>query len=174
MKDIIVQKSWDDNLAAILATFCSYYNIKISRTTIFKSFYEPQKMQDFKRIEEFATTYSFECSGGFFDSSTLHNLDFPLFALVKGYRTVIVTAIDESVSYLDPLTGENIESIDEFTEYATGHYYHINPKSTYKAEENYEQLIALEKEEANKKEWVRPEVIELRPENLMTDFRTRV
>ena len=174
MKEIVVQKSWNDNLAAILATFCRYYKIKISQTTIYKLFCDSQKMQDFNRIQYFAITYSFEFTSGFFDKSSIKNLSFPILALVKGYRTIIVTNVTDTVTYLDALIGENNESIDEFTSYATGHYFYLNPNSSYLVEENYEQLVALEKEIAKKKQWCSPEVVELNPYDLMTDFKTRV
>ena len=174
MKEIVVQKSWNDNLAATLATFCKYYNIKISHTTIYKSFCDPEKMQDFIRIQDFANRYTFEFTNGFFDKSTIKSLNFPIIALVKGYRSVIVTNIADNITYLDSLTGKNIESIDEFTSYATGHYFHLNPNSSYLIDENYEQLVALEKELENKKSWITPNIIEIKPESLITDFKTRV
>mgnify|MGYP000165073959 FL=1 len=175
MKEIVVQKSWNDNLAASLATFCKYYNIKISKSSIYKSFNDSEKMQDFVRIQDFANTYAFEYSSGFFDKSNFKSLVFPILALVKGYRTVIIIDVtDTNITYLDSLTGKNTESLDEFISYATGHYFYLNPNSSYLKEVNFEKLTKLENELESKRNWVSPKIIELTPESLMTDFNIRV
>ena len=174
MDKIIYQKKWHDNLAAALATYCVIYDLKISKTSIFESFTNTENMEHFKHIEDFAKKYNIEWSKGFFDASNLKSIPCPSIVLVKGYRSVIVTEVNDKVNYIDVLSGENSESLDDFKDYSTGHYFYLNPKSDYKQEENYDQICAEEDRLSKIKTWVSPELVELVPEKLMDDFKERI
>jgi ABC-type bacteriocin/lantibiotic exporter with double-glycine peptidase domain len=165
MKEWIKQGNWNENIAAIIATFCEVYELEISQTTLFEKYSGKDKMVHFNTIKQFCDDWEIDSIQIKLVEQHLDSDFAPAFVLMDGYRTQLFVGVKNNlVEYIDSLTGWHTESKSDFLKRSKGIIVLLD-YSNYKKEAAYAQIVLREKKlkQLSERKWIAPQVKKINP-----------
>lgn len=175
MKNWVQQNKWSENIAAIISTYCDYYNIKISQKTIFDKYCGDNKMAHFKTVIEFCNDWNIQYLQVNFVEQHLSSDFAPAFVLMDGYRTQLFIEIkDDQVVFVDSLTGWQTETKSDFFNRSKGTIVFLD-HSNYNEEENYQlkRDKELDFRRIEERKWIAPQVKLIRPDEQIESIKPK-
>lgn len=163
-KNWMKQKGPAENIAAILTTFCRFYNLEISRKTIFDNHTGTTHMAHFEEIIHFCEQWNIEHLHLNFVPEHLSQQFLPAFVLMQGYYTQLVMYVEgEKVFFVDAQLGWQEENKTDFLKRSMGHIIIVNPES-YSKEAAFTAHEQMDRDKPVIKQWSKPTVTKLEQE----------
>ena len=160
-ENYLIQEHWNENIAAILTTYCRFHNLEISRKTIFENYCGYEKMAHFNEVNNFCTKWNIEFIHLNFAKEHLDEQFLPAFVLMEDYRTQLIMYVNkENVFYVDSELGWQERSKEDFFKKSMGHIIIVDHEN-YLKEATFTENELKDKSNSSKIKWEKPKIREL-------------